>query len=209
MIPNFVSALSAIAVLCLAMAPDGATAHNRGRCGTADLSYEERNEMDNDFTSSTTNSSSSVSASATIPFQPVWIETYIHVIASTTGKGRLTQTDLDNSIQVLNDEYSGTALSFYLKGSTCTDSDAWFPLDSASTAMSDMKRALRKGGAATLNIYFVRFSDDTLGISTFPFFVRRNMLLDGVVVDSTTVPGGTAENYNEGKTLVHEVRMSP
>jgi len=44
-----------------------------------------------------------------------------------------------------------------------------------------------------------------LGYSTFPRAVRENMIDDGVVVLFSSLPGGTAEPYNEGKTLTHEI----
>jgi len=44
-----------------------------------------------------------------------------------------------------------------------------------------------------------------LGYSTFPRAVHENMTDDGVVVLFSSLPGGTAEPYNEGKTLTHEI----
>lgn len=72
-----------------------------------------------------------------------------------------------------------------------------------------MKNALRKGGAADLNVYTVGFTSgsgqDLLGYATFPFSYRDAPTDDGVVVVYSSVPGGTTDNYNLGRTLTHEV----
>lgn len=44
-----------------------------------------------------------------------------------------------------------------------------------------------------------------LGYSTFPWQYPNNTMDDGVVILYSTVPGGDRKNFNEGKTLSHEV----
>ncbi|KAH9180001.1 hypothetical protein EDB89DRAFT_2224942, partial [Lactarius sanguifluus] len=69
-----------------------------------------------------------------------------------------------------------------------------------------MKKSLRNGGAANLNIYSIEFdSTDHLGYATFPFNYNTNPQDDGVVFRYSSVPGGTAVPYNQGKTVTHEV----
>jgi hypothetical protein len=66
-----------------------------------------------------------------------------------------------------------------------------------------MKNALRKGGPEALNIYTTKQSN--LGYSTFPSDVNVNLIFDGVVVEFSSLPNGTYENYNMGMTVAHEV----
>jgi hypothetical protein len=90
-----------------------------------------------------------------------------------------------------------------------------------------MKRELRKGGVADLNVYTVGFvlllskcdlkltiqnsfensdpGDQFLGYGTFPLNYTIRPWADGVVILYSTLPGGTMPNINLGKNLVHEV----
>jgi hypothetical protein len=54
-----------------------------------------------------------------------------------------------------------------------------------------------------LNIWICDISGDVLGYATFPNTGRDDE--QGVVVDLVSLPGGSATNYNRGKTLTHEL----
>ncbi|QRV93958.1 extracellular metalloprotease [Ceratobasidium sp. AG-Ba] len=72
-----------------------------------------------------------------------------------------------------------------------------------------MKTLLHKGGAQDLNVYTVGFKGGPgkglLGYATFPSSYEVNKTDDGVVIQYATLPGGTYADYNEGKTLTHEL----
>ena len=71
-----------------------------------------------------------------------------------------------------------------------------------------MKEALRKGGAADLNVYSVGKitspKGPLSGYAPFPSSYSGNPKDDGVVILYHTVPGGTGAPYNLGRTLTHE-----
>lgn len=72
-----------------------------------------------------------------------------------------------------------------------------------------MKRSLRRGGAADLNIYTVGLRSGPgagfLGFGTFPFSYQSDPASDGVLLRYDTVPGGSLSVFNTGKILVHEI----
>lgn len=60
----------------------------------------------------------------------------------------------------------------------------------------------RKGGKNALNIWLVNFS--YLGIATFAWDYASNPKIDGIRVQYSSLPGGSATNFNLGKTASHE-----
>jgi hypothetical protein len=75
--------------------------------------------------------------------------------------------------------------------------------------VSDDLKHSRTGGANAwdadryLNIWICELTENTLGYATFPNTVGKDE--EGVVIDYASLPGGTAVNYNQGKTLTHEL----
>lgn len=70
-----------------------------------------------------------------------------------------------------------------------------------------MKKALRQGTYADLNLYFEPIFD-YLGYCYFPTDTNgsdEDFYLDGCTIYSFSVPGGSETNYNLGLTAVHEI----
>ncbi|THH01883.1 hypothetical protein EW026_g915 [Hermanssonia centrifuga] len=139
------------------------------------------------------------------------VSVYFHVISkdSTTAGGNVPDSQLAAQITTLNQDYSGSGLTFTLAGTTRTVNSQWFnQVGPDSSLQTTMKKQLRQGGANALNVYTVGFVSGSgaglLGYSTFPSDYSSNPTDDGVVMLFSSVPGGSTTNYNEGKTLTHE-----
>jgi hypothetical protein len=99
-------------------------------------------------------------------------------------------------------------IRFVLKRITVSKNDRWYHALPMSRADRQMKRRLHRGTARTLNIYINRppriGGSFLLGYSRFPWQYRRHKTLDGVNINSESIPHGRARNYNLGDTVVHE-----
>lgn len=110
----------------------------------------------------------------------------------------------------MNQDYSGTGLSFQLQNVVRTLNPTWFNDVSPDTDLQTvMKNALRQGDAKTLNLYTVGFNNSDaqglLGYSTFPADYAGNPMDDGVVMLYSSLPGGSTEDFNLGRTATHEI----
>jgi len=137
---------------------------------------------------------------------------YFHVISkAATGitSGVVPDSQIASQITVLNNDYASCGITFTLAATDRTVNSDWFnnagPGTSQQTAM---KKALKKGTAAALNVYTVGFVSGAgaglLGYATFPSDYASAPTDDGVVMLYSSTPGGSAANYNLGRTLTHE-----
>ncbi|KAF3167670.1 hypothetical protein TWF225_007862 [Orbilia oligospora] len=129
-------------------------------------------------------------------------------INATRDQGYITHEDVQNQFKVLNDNFLSTGVSFDLKTVTHTEDKAWAMASRGSTAEINMKKTLRRGGYADLNIYIRPLRSGLLGYCTFPEDIVKGsdkFFLDGCDVLFSSVPGGSTTYYDEGKTATHEV----
>ena len=173
------------------------------RCGTRQPGEEEIQQIESHL-------AKAKGKGKTTDVVPVWV----HVISSGEGfeSGELSDPMIRAQIRVLNDSYNGktggapSGFGFDLVGITRTTNADWFTnvafdLD----AELEMKRALRQGGPETLNVYTLD-GGPWLGWAYFPSVLgSAYAILDGVVLDWRSLPGGTFEIYSEGDTATHEV----
>ena len=139
------------------------------------------------------------------------VNVYFHVITNTSGAGNVSDTQIANQIQVLNNSYSGatgganTLYRFTLVATDRTANNTWFTATDSTTAERQMKTALHRGGAADLNLYTNGMGGGLLGWATFPWNYASDPVMDGVVCLYSSLPGGSTANYNQGDTATHEV----
>ncbi len=180
-------------------------------CGTRALSPEEQVELERslDVRRLQSNAIASPLRAVGSVNVPVWF----HVVRSGNGasQGNLTDQQIADQIDVLNAAYSGqtggaaTPFVFTLAGITRTTNSTWFTRCDRSSTERQMKSALRRGGADTLNLYSCNPAGGLLGWATFPSDYAFDPTDDGVIVLYSTLPGGSAAPYNLGDTGTHEV----
>ena len=138
------------------------------------------------------------------------IPVYFHVV--TSGKlGQVTNAQIRQQMDVLNLSFGGfyggvdTGFRFALKGVTRTDNAGWFAQETFAQEV-EMKTALKRGDAKTLNIYSTS-GGGYLGWAYYPSIVTQPQyqVLDGVLIHYGSVPGGFIEGFNLGYTATHEV----
>jgi hypothetical protein len=169
------------------------------RCGTKhpDEWLAEAIEEDmNNYVSTFATSSATIS-----------VPVYFHVINKGTGisNGDISNSMITDQMTVLNDAYGSSGVTFTLAGTDRTTNATWYTAGYGTAAETQMKTALRQGGANALNFYTNNMGGGLLGWATFPWSYASKPEMDGVVVLFSSLPGGTAAPYNLGDTGTHEV----
>jgi hypothetical protein len=193
-----------IAVVAALVLVQTGTAQQQERCGTRMPSAEALDQIEQKVS----RARGKVKPTQTIP---VWV----HVIRRGSGfdNGDLSDAAIRNQIRVLTDSFAGRSggaaspFTFQLAGVTRTTNAHWFEQMAVNFDVElAAKRALKRGGPDTLNIYTVD-GGPFLGFAYFPNIVNDAdfSVLDGVVLDWRSLPGGTFELYSEGDTAPHEV----
>ncbi|MEV5572630.1 zinc metalloprotease [Spirillospora sp. NPDC052269] len=139
---------------------------------------------------------------------PLRVPVRVHVLTNGS-EGALTNAEVQGQVDALNNAYGGrfggadTAIVFRLAGIDRTSEPDWF--NAPQQFEVPFKRALRRGGPGTLNLYTAAVGSDVLGFSTFPQAYRKKPVIDGVVIDYRAIPGGAFQHYDRGFTAVHEI----
>lgn len=178
--------------------------HHLTRCGTKEPTQQEMTMISELIRESIKDGTIILAASSMIS-----VGTYFHIITSGTA-GQLSESQIQGQLDVLNQSYATMGVSFFMQGIDRTDNYNWyynsFDAQRRQTAYGTaMKKALRKGGKSSLNVYLVDLTvSGLLGIAVFPWRGADNSD-DSVVILNQSIPGGTAAPFNLGITLVHEV----
>lgn len=134
----------------------------------------------------------------------VTIPIAFHVITNDNGEGNVSDDRLLQQVAALNSAYENININFNIKSIDRTKNNFYY---NAVPGIQEyiMKYFLNIDPANILNIYINKPGDNILGFATFPWMYSESNFLHGVVILNESLPGGTAENYNLGKTAVHEI----
>ena len=129
-----------------------------------------------------------------------------HVVRSgtSTSQGNVTDQQIADQIQILNDAFLPMGYQFVLAVTTRTTNATWYNGCYGSQELT-MKAALNIEPRRFLNVYTCNPSSGILGYATFPSSYPENDYRHGTVLLHSSLPGGTAFPYNEGDTGTHEV----
>ena len=141
---------------------------------------------------------------------PVWF----HVISKANGIGDISDQRIYDQMTVLNEDFGAVAntlgengfnvhIQFELAGIDRTVNDAWYTDNGESE--SAYKTALAKDPTNYLNVY-TNDASGNLGYAYLPRYAA-GLWYDGVVMLSDSIGGRNNgfQQYNQGRTLVHEV----
>ena len=168
--------------------PAGASAKGGHGADTRDISAAEQKAIEAQTAKLLkAKTARSVAASVNVPV-------YVHVMRDASGNGDVTSTQITQQIGVLNKTYGGqessqaanTGFTFTLAGVNKYDNNQWHKDKQSST----YRKKTRQGGKNALNIWLVDFA--YLGIATFPWDYARQSGIDGIRVQYTSLPGGSA-----------------
>lgn len=175
------------------------------RCGVKDPSQAERDAVEHGLRQF--RKETNFGALAATAVGPITIPVWFHIVTKSKNgvvTGNVTNAQIADQMQVLNDAYAGRGFSFTLGGTTRTSNNRWFDGCGRSGVESAMKASLAVDPAHNLNIYSCK-PGDLLGFAYFPNSFAETDTRHGVVMLHSSFPGGSTANYNEGDTATHEV----
>ncbi len=142
------------------------------------------------------------------------VNVYVHVIKGNDDKGAVSNRIIERQIHVMNRAFGGhtaprahsTPFRFRLTSIDRTTNPTWYRHYPGSQAEKAMKQALHQGDARDLNLYTANpRPGNLLGYATFPQTYDNHPLLDGVVINRESMPGGSFGPFGKGDTATHEV----
>lgn len=134
----------------------------------------------------------------------VRIPVAFHVIYDSTGAGNVAESQLDEQIRVMNDNFRASGFSFSKQSVDRTQSDTWFAMGYGGNEHY-AKRVLAVDPTHVLNIYTGDLGMGLLGWSYLPWDFDESHYIHGVVMHYKSLPGGAFANYSGGQTATHEV----
>ena len=186
--------------------------HDHERCGLAELSQSEA-----DAASVLLNQHRALHGSTVERFggfPTITIPIAYHIVLG-TGVAAPSEATVIAQNEHMNEAYAGTGFRFVIAHIGYTVNDDWYGEVAPGTggvannpAALAMKRALSIDPARTLNVFFTEFSAERstlLGYGAFPTSWAEGQPEWSIINRIGTLPGGNANQYNSGDTMVHEV----
>ena len=201
--------------------------HESGaRCGTLEMSARPQPRSTSDCSFTRTIISSDYNAFESAHYV---IPVVFHVIHKSDGTGLLTPQQIENQMAVLNEDFAGYTGNYVKSGTLFTDgqgertsiqfelveikywpNNEWFT-DAGANAPSEFKSTIIGYPSYNTTEYLNVYTNDAggnnaLGYATLPAG-SAGSVYDGIVMNYETIDGrdNGYGNYNQGRTLVHEV----
>jgi len=170
------------------------------RCGTVDLPMDEILRIEDELAGLDLQRMGGTRGQSTVTIPVVF-----HVIRSNSGQWDVSDTQIEDQIDVMNTSFEPIGFQFELQSINRVNNTTWSENADVGSVEVAMKTALAVDPVRTLNFYTVNFQSNLLGYATFPFMYAEDDPMHGVVVYYASMPGGFAAPYNLGATGTHEV----
>ncbi|NQZ23639.1 MAG: zinc metalloprotease [Colwellia sp.] len=130
---------------------------------------------------------------------------FIHIVDGSNG--HITQAQREAQMSVLREAYGIYGINFEYSESEVVveENSQWYRMDHGSFEEREAKTALQENPKKYLNFYTAGLASGLLGWATFPWEREGDFTKDGVVMLDSTLPGGDIQNFNLGKTAIHEI----
>ncbi|KAH0497288.1 hypothetical protein TgHK011_004603 [Trichoderma gracile] len=133
------------------------------------------------------------------------VAVHVHIVTRSQEDtaGNISDDVVHKQLEVLSADYAPAGIFFNLISIDRASNATW----ANGTDLHGMWHQLRNGSYGDLNLYFVP-TLQYYGFCSMPATgddLINGIWQDGCTIRSDTVPGGSAVNYNLGKTVTHEV----
>ena len=130
---------------------------------------------------------------------------FIHIINNKIGV--IIAEQREKQIKLLNKFFKDKGILFSYDESQVkyVDDKRFLKIDKDSIEERNLKSQYRASPERNLNFYTSSLANGLLGWATFPWEMKGNRDMDGVVINYNTLPGGGLKPYNLGMTAVHEI----
>ncbi|MEL7118689.1 MAG: zinc metalloprotease [Bacteroidota bacterium] len=139
-----------------------------------------------------------------LPTERINIPVAFHVIQSDDGRGYISRNQISVILDSINSHFSQSSISFSFLGLDSIRNNNWYKKTLQQNKYEkEMMEYLAVTPDKALNIYFLSLKGYK-GYAYFPWAVKDDKI-DGVVINNATIPGGSKVNFNQGKTITHEI----
>ena len=135
----------------------------------------------------------------------VEVPVHFHILRKSNGDWNVTDSQIDEQMEVLNDSFREHGISFVLDGVTRRKKNKFAKKCLSERVERKFKKKYAVDPVTTLNVYSCRPKERVLGYAYFPSDYPEDNPMHGVVLLHSSFPGGSAVPFDRGDTAVHEV----